>query len=86
MSCGRRCQQCARGVVPGDAKLFKPDCPGCQDKLKRGLRTGLEPHFASRAYSTPQGFARLRQGLDAQKRARMDAIRTRPAIVGTVLK
>jgi len=40
---GGRCGQCRNGVAPGDCKRFDPWCPGCQTKLKAGLRTGLEP-------------------------------------------
>jgi hypothetical protein len=50
----KRCGPCTKGIVPGDKLYFDPECPGCQEKLAAGKRTGLEPHPRTRR----QKFAR----------------------------
>lgn len=39
----RKCGQCQRGLAPGMAKTYDPDCPSCREKKRNGLRTGDEP-------------------------------------------
>jgi hypothetical protein len=39
----RRCNQCTRGRSPDHAATFASWCPGCQEKLIDGRRTGREP-------------------------------------------
>jgi len=41
------CRQCKTGLAPGQEKTWHPDCPGCQEKLSSGKRTGLEPRPVS---------------------------------------
>ena len=47
-----KCRQCITGWAIGTPKTFDPWCPGCQEKLALGQRTGKEPmamRFASHA-------------------------------------
>lgn len=37
------CRQCTTGLRADAEKTFDPRCPGCIEKLAKGLRTGLEP-------------------------------------------
>jgi hypothetical protein len=37
------CGQCRNGLGFGEKKTFDPQCAGCAEKVRLGLRTGLEP-------------------------------------------
>lgn len=75
MSNGGKCSQCVRGCAPGDRKTFNPDCPGCQEKLRLGLRTGLEGRGIfgpPRRRTDETRFAALQARMRAQRQARQE--------------
>jgi len=43
VSNGHKCNQCIRDISPGETPTFSPDCPRCQEKVRLGMRTGIEP-------------------------------------------
>ena len=50
------CGQCRKGVGLGEEKTFDPQCAGCAEKVKQGLRTGDEDPpqgYGSRVKKTP---------------------------------
>jgi hypothetical protein len=53
------CRQCSTGLRAGAEKTFDPRCPGCLEKLAKGLRTGLEPMPSmGRKRLSPAAFGR----------------------------
>lgn len=66
---GRKCNQCRKGIGAGEAKTFADWCPGCQEKLRLGMRTGNEPP----AKRWRMGFGRTRTPAEFAALARKQA-------------
>lgn len=66
----RTCRQCVIGVAPNTVKTFDPECPGCQQKLSDGLRTGNEPAPWTQSLRRKPRDPRFAENVERVKRAR----------------
>ena len=64
------CGQCSSGYSHGTIKTFDPGCKGCQEKVKNGRRTGLEPPSNNHL----QKFGKARVRVDWAKKKRLIAL------------